>query len=155
MVVCCLNFVVVVVQEAASVLGGALGADSEYAVEASAGAVRALRAAGREEEARSFLQSCSVDVLRQSDDSAPAAGAEKVDEALEQLFAESEAKKSLDPPGFVREALASDEEAAEFMRKWTEMGLPSDPKLMQLIVDGFEEGTFQMAEAENTIAIKQ
>lgn len=133
-------------------MGSALGPDSEYAVEASAGVVRSLRAAGREQEAREYVRGCSVDVLRVADEQG---GAGEADAALEQLFEQIEAKKSLDPPGFVREALASDEEAAQFMRKWSEMGLPTDPKLMKMIVDGFEEGAMNMEEADSSIAIKQ
>lgn len=46
------------------------GPDSEYAVEASAGVVRALRAAGRAAEAEQYLAGCSVEVLRATEEGA-------------------------------------------------------------------------------------
>lgn len=83
----------------------------------------------------------------------------ELDAALEKMFVETEGKKSLDPPGFVREVLASDAEAEEFMKKWTEMGLPTDPTLMKMIVDGFEEGASKMEQGGDlsveTVAMKQ
>jgi hypothetical protein len=77
--------------------------------------VRSLRQAKREAEADSFLASCSVEVGKALDESQGVGpgedAASMVDAALEKIFDEIETKKSLDPPGFVREVMASDQEA--------------------------------------------
>jgi hypothetical protein len=58
---------------------------------------------------------------------------------LETLFEQSPAKQSFDPPGFVREAVSSDEEARQFMEQWQQLGLPTEPAVMQRIMQGLSE----------------
>jgi hypothetical protein len=118
-------------------LSQTLGADSEYAVAAAANRVRALRANGEEAAAEAFVAQCGAAVAGLLEEPQEMGG--QLQDQMEQLFAESPAKQSFDPPGFVREAVSSDEEARQFMAQWQQLGLPTEPAVMQRIMQGLSE----------------
>lgn len=126
---------------AAKQLARHCGPESPFAVACAADAVRALRAQGKTREADEFLESCDA-TLRDAagkevlpDD----AMEEEIDRAMQSLWQPLDAKKSFDPPGFLRDADMSEDEIKAFMKQWEEMGLPTEPGMMESIMKGFEQ----------------
>lgn len=149
--------------EAVKMLNKSLGADSEFAISAAASYVRALRAAKKEEEATQFLATCSVAVVQAVAESKraeenPEEVDEKVHGMMDELFERLTDKKSFDPPGFVREAMGNDEDSKEFMKSWNDLGLPTDPKMMEAIIEGvekdFENGTPENGKERRILQMK-
>ncbi len=77
------------------------------------------------------------------------AAAAAAEEALQRLWEGAGEKKSLDPPGFVRELTGSEAEAAEFVERWRGLGLPMDAALMEAVL-----GDLQSADPDSPVKRK-
>ena len=67
---------------------------------------------------------------------------------------ELEAKKSFDPPGYLKESNMSSEEIQEFMDSWKASGMPQDSEMLDGLLRGLEEefGADNLAHLQTALA---